>query len=81
MKALDGMFLNHPVHIFLHTGAGDLCAFVVFCHQLSQIIQMGDGRDLPLPWKTVDITYSVFTNVQGDLLKQEINRAILFFLF
>lgn len=24
---------------------------------------------------------SVFTNVQGDLLKQEINRVTLFFLF
>lgn len=61
MKALDGVFLNHPVHLFLHTGAGDLCAFVVLCHQLSQIIQTGNGRDLPLPQKIVDITYRVFS--------------------
>lgn len=61
VKELDGVFLNHPVHIFLSTGAGALCAFVVLCHQLSQIIQMGDGRDLPLPWRMVGITYRVFS--------------------
>lgn len=70
-KALDGVFLNHPVHILL-------CAFVVLCHQLSQIMQMGNGRELPLPQKNDYFIQSVFTYVQGDLLKQEFNRVILF---
>lgn len=51
VKALDGVFLNHPVHALLHTGAGEMCAFVLLCHQLSQVIQMANGRDLSLPQK------------------------------
>lgn len=81
VKALDGVFLNRPVHIFLHTGASELCAFVVLCHQLSQIMQMDKGRELLLPQKNYYFIQSIFTYVQGDLLKQEINRVILFFLF
>lgn len=61
VKALDGVFLSHPVHIFLHTGAV-ICVLlwfsaISFPRSYVRVVL----ENCHYPRKMVDITYRVFS--------------------